>query len=120
MSTRTYRRASRERAPVTLGSINMRCVRTESGCLEWQGSKNSKGYGNILFEGKMRTLTRVVMHLAHDFDMEDRDLFILHHCDNPKCVRIAHLYIGSAQDNMNDMVKRKRVRKKAEFYAAKK
>ena len=29
-------------------------------------------------------------------------LHILHHCDNPKCCKINHLFIGTHQDNMDD------------------
>lgn len=97
----------------------MRCIRQPNGCLEWQGGRNRKGYGMLSFEGKYRTLSRVVMHLAYDFDFDDREQYVLHHCDNPRCVNLNHLYIGTAQDNMNDMKRRKRQRKKAEFYANK-
>lgn len=36
-------------------------------------------------------------------------MLLLHKCDNPRCVELEHLHVGTAQDNSNDAVKRGRV-----------
>ena len=38
----------------------------------------------------------------------DSSKFACHHCDNPMCINVDHLYIGDAQTNADDMVRRGR------------
>lgn len=35
-------------------------------------------------------------------------LYVCHHCDNPKCFRIDHLFLGTPADNIYDMNNKKR------------
>lgn len=35
-------------------------------------------------------------------------MHICHHCDNPLCFRIEHLFLGTPSDNMQDMVRKRR------------
>jgi hypothetical protein len=30
-------------------------------------------------------------------------MFVLHRCDNPPCVRVSHLFLGTRADNLADM-----------------
>lgn len=80
------------------------------GCWLWTGRVNRDGYGTI----KNTRGARPVMIMAHRFAWEaargqiPAGLFVLHHCDNPPCVRPDHLYTGTDVDNSRDKVSRGR------------
>lgn len=80
------------------------------GCWEWQGTKCSDGYGNLYVKigGKRKVVG--THRAAWALEMGDiPDGFqVLHRCDNPACCRISHLFLGTARDNMRDMVSKRR------------
>ena len=83
-------------------------VRAPSGCLEWQRSTNLQGYGHLKVHGRLRLAHRARWELVNG-PIPD-GLFVLHHCDNPPCNEIAHLWLGTKTDNMADKVRRRRLR----------
>jgi hypothetical protein len=72
----------------------------ESGCHEFVGPLNPKGYGKIRFAGKHLRAHRVAYQLA--FGEIPKGLLVCHKCDNPKCINSDHLFLGSAKDNAVD------------------
>ena len=70
-------------------------------CWEWVAGKNRKGYGTFATKNKI--------YRAHRFSWTihygkiPKGLFVLHHCDNPSCVRPSHLWVGTQLENMKDM-----------------
>lgn len=78
---------------------------TESGCWEWVGSTRN-GYGCIRPIGVTKYSHRVSWEL-HNGPIPD-GLWVLHKCDNRKCVNPDHLFLGTNQDNVNDKMSKGR------------
>lgn len=70
-------------------------------CWPWIGATNNRGYGQFWYGGGQRLSHRIAWLLLRG---PVGDLFVLHRCDNPICVNPAHLFLGTHQDNMQDMV----------------
>jgi hypothetical protein len=74
----------------------------EDGCVMYLGGWNCDGYGIFWLDGKQVQAHRVAWTLQHG-PIPD-GLHVLHKCDNRYCVNIDHLFLGTAQDNVNDMI----------------
>jgi hypothetical protein len=79
-------------------------VKAENGCHEWNGCLMPNGYGQFHMNGKTAYAHRVAYELANGAPSD----FVLHTCDNRKCVNPDHLFSGSFDDNMADMVSKQR------------
>lgn len=81
-------------------------------CWEWTASLHKDGYGN--FHKKLSS-GRFVYVLAHRYSYElwfgeiPEGMYVCHTCDNPKCVNPSHLFLGTQQDNMDDMLSKGRL-----------
>jgi hypothetical protein len=73
-------------------------------CVNFTGSVDKHGYGKF------------DKTLAHRAAWEINrgpippGLFVLHQCDNPSCVNVNHLFLGTQGDNVKDMMKKGRQR----------
>jgi len=77
-------------------------------CWIWLGSTNPKGYGTLSCRGVPLKAHRVSWWL---FKGEiPSGLFVLHRCDVRDCVNPNHLFLGTHQDNMDDMRKKQRAK----------
>lgn len=57
-------------------------------------------------EGKRVRVTRLVWEILEG-PIPD-GMWVLHSCDNTKCISIEHLFLGTPQDNTQDMLKKGR------------
>lgn len=71
------------------------------GCIEVE-KKAKNGYGYI---GRFLA-HRVVYEGA--FGPIPKGMFICHKCDNPSCINIDHLFMGTPKDNTRDMIRKGR------------
>jgi hypothetical protein len=84
----------------------------EGDCWEWGGGLNKDGYGQ--FRLNISTGININMRssrVSYETSMGiilTSDQYILHSCDNRKCVNIYHLKVGTHRDNMKDMINRNR------------
>ena len=87
--------------------FNSKWEEDENGCWIWTAGLYQKtGYGQFKALGIGRRAHRFAWEIEHG---PIRDgLFICHHCDQPSCVRISHLFIGTPADNSADMVRKGR------------
>jgi hypothetical protein len=77
-------------------------------CWEFIGSRTNDGYGHV------GARTHHGQTLAHRYAWIraygpiPEGMQVLHRCDNPACIRLEHLFLGTHADNMEDMTRKDR------------
>jgi hypothetical protein len=94
-------------------------------CREWKGRKSPGGYG--LFKVRVKEINGLsdvtpkrtqfnlgVHRVAYKIWVGDipKGKYVLHTCDNRLCINPEHLFLGSHQDNMDDMISKNRQNKR--------
>lgn len=82
--------------------------RDDNQCWNWTGACNKWGYGQFGFNKKVVGAHRVSYELANGAIPEK--MFILHSCDNRKCVNPAHLRTGTQTENIQEAVAKRRIK----------
>lgn len=79
-------------------------------CHIWTGCRDYSGYGIMTLPkpyGYRIRLTRAVW--AKRNGPIPNDMMVCHKCDNPTCLNIDHLFLGTAEDNAYDAIRKGRV-----------
>jgi hypothetical protein len=71
-----------------------------SECIKHSGYIATNGYGYRWNNKKLSRAHRVAWIKAHG-PIPD-GLYVLHRCDNPSCVNVDHLFLGTQSDNLKD------------------
>ena len=101
---------SLRRIPGTRNCLNMAIdvdrfwshVRKTDKCWVWTGVPANHGYGQFRVGDKKKLVHRLSWEMANG-PIPD-GLCVCHHCDNPICVRPEHLFLGTKQQNHDDML----------------
>lgn len=81
----------------------------ETECWNWTGGVHRTGYGMMWLKGKYVKPHRFGYIIGHQTNIHD--LYIVcHKCDNRRCCNPSHLFLGSHNDNNQDMMNKGRHR----------
>lgn len=77
-----------------------------TGCFLWTGPVNYKGYGFGSFEG-IRFGAHRMSYIVHNGAIP-KGMLVCHNCDQRSCINPNHLFLGTHQDNTDDMMRKGR------------
>jgi hypothetical protein len=85
---------------------------SEDGCWDWQFALDRKGYGKmaIKYPGTKRNRMLLCHRVAYFLSEGEfpAKLSVLHKCDRPVCCNPDHLFLGTQDDNIQDMMRKGR------------
>lgn len=85
----------------------------------WICTSHSKSYGYpcIMLDYKRKRLSRVIYEMFNG--KIEKNMVIMHLCDNPNCINPQHLKVGTHKQNSQDMVNKNRNKVGEEHHSAK-
>lgn len=79
-----------------------------TGCWNWSGAKNQRGYGQINIDKKYWLVHRAAYTVF--VGPIPAGKIACHICDNPSCCNPSHIFIGTHKDNSQDCLAKGRHR----------
>lgn len=77
-------------------------------CLEWTLSRDADGYGQVSRGGRTQRAHRYMWEQVNG--PIPTGMVLLHICDNPPCIRLDHLRLGTQAENVRDMLDKGRAK----------
>ncbi len=81
---------------------------TEAGCWLWTSAIHDRGYGMFGMKGRAVRVHRIMWEIT--FGPIPEGIWVLHRCDTRCCCNPSHLFLGTNQDNVDDMMRKGRHR----------
>lgn len=97
------------RQQTTKRALLARTRPTATGCRRWTGAHNSDGYG-VVRVGRALQLAHRAMWEAATGQPIPKGRVVCHACDVRDCCNYAHLWLGTAQQNIADAARKGRLR----------
>lgn len=88
-------------------NIILNNIKEVNGCWEWTRSLSKQGYSRMVFKG-VGDYGHRVSYMIYKGNIP-YGLSVCHSCDNRKCVNPDHLWLGTHQENIQDMVDKRQV-----------
>lgn len=90
------------RAPMSHKEFKELTKLNERGCWIWQRSTRGAGYAQVSSCDDPSRLAGRFSYKLHIGEIPP-GMWVLHKCDEPLCVNPKHLFLGTRQDNVDDM-----------------
>lgn len=89
----------------------LKFIRKTKTCWIYTGSGGNSGYGNF-WDGSKITMAHRFSYRAYKGEIPNK-MCVCHSCDNKSCVNPEHLWLGTQKQNLDDMYRKGRNRKRS-------
>ena len=73
----------------------------DNGCWEWKNYRDKDGYGQFFIDKRPSIPAHRASWILF-IGKIPKGICVLHKCDNPPCVNLEHLFLGTKRDNAED------------------